>query len=300
MATEKRKTIALNPLKGIQSGVVPSQKKVEAIKSDDVASKSHAAKSRSTVSKKLSAPVGKSNPSLSAKKVVASTKQPAAKEKTGLSKQQSTKSEIKHKTRIADKARGQGSSALANEIFDLELSQITTSFDAVALNEVEQYAAGQKIIKKWSKISLATILLPSTMIEYAAISGIQLKMLHEMSAVYKIPFKADAVKVILGSILGGGVAYFLSDLYTNLLKSIPIVGRPITLISEPLIAYVTTYAVGIVFLEHFENEGSFHDIEIKQFKETIQVKMSEKYKEMIKDKAWSRYKLFPKSKKVTA
>jgi uncharacterized protein (DUF697 family) len=127
--------------------------------------------------------------------------------------------------------------------------------------------------------------LPNTIIEYVVISGIQLKMLRDMSSLYGIPFKADALKVILGSVLGGGIAYFLSDIYSGLVKSIPFVGKPIALLSEPAIAYVTTYAVGFVFLEHFERNGSFDNINLEQMKVSIKNKMAEKYRELLKKKS---------------
>jgi uncharacterized protein (DUF697 family) len=172
----------------------------------------------------------------------------------------------------------------ANDIFDAELSSSSTSFKRAIVVSCNRFEQGERIVQKWSKISLATILLPNTIVEYVVISGIQLKMLRDMSHLYGIPFKADAFKVILGSILGGGVAYFLSDVYSGLVKNIPFVGKPIALLSEPAIAYVTTYAVGFVFLEHFERNGSFDNINLEQMKVSIKAKIAEKYRELLKKK----------------
>jgi hypothetical protein len=40
--------------------------------------------------------------------------------------------------------------------------------------------------------------------------------------------------------------------------------------------------VGYVFLEHFHNKGTFQDIELKHFKESIKNKVSEKYQLLLK------------------
>jgi uncharacterized protein (DUF697 family) len=178
-----------------------------------------------------------------------------------------------------------GKAETANDIFEAELSSSPASFKRAIVVVANRFDQGEQIINKWSKVSLLTIVLPNTIIEYVVISGIQLKMLRDMSSLYGIPFKADALKVILGSVLGGGIAYFLSDIYSGLVKSIPFVGKPIALLSEPAIAYVTTYAVGFVFLEHFERNGSFDNINLEQMKASIKNKMAEKYRELLKKKS---------------
>ena len=172
----------------------------------------------------------------------------------------------------------------ANEIFDAELSSSPKSLKRAIVVTTNRLDRGQQIVNKWSKVSLLTIVLPNTVLEYIVISGIQLKMLRDMSQLYGIPFKADAFKVILGSILGGSVAYFLSDFYSGLVKSVPFVGKPIAFLTEPAIAYVTTYAVGFVFLEHFERQGSFDNIDLGQMKISIKNKIAEKYQELLKKK----------------
>jgi uncharacterized protein (DUF697 family) len=320
MATQKRKTIALNPLRDIQSKVKLADKPVK----DSLVKVSKPApsfKKVTSVTKKVSASVADTKLEKSAikkskavsKSAKHSTPEPLVKATPASSVKRSkapskTQSSAANSDVVASAATEEKLSAAkkgaglegANEIFEAELSLISAPTRDALFSDGGSYAVGKKTVAKWSKISLATIVLPNSLLEYAAISGIQLKMLHELSHAYGIPFKADGVKVIIGSILGGSVAYFLSDLYSNWVKVIPVVGKPIAFLSEPAMAYLTTYAVGVVFLEHFENNGSFQDIELEQIKKSIKLKISEKYKELAQGNKLIGTKRFFSFKNVSA
>lgn len=286
MMVTHRKTIAKNPLMNLKKNTIDSQKKV-------------AATSRTAVVKKKAGTVKVSNSEkASIKKKVTSLsssvtkdekiatrikKAPITPRKKALSKT-ATEITIFDNDPEAIWPKQDTEAKSANEIFDAELSSSPKSLKRAIVVTTNRLDRGQEIINKWSKVSLLTIVLPNTVLEYIVISGIQLKMLRDMSQLYGIPFKADAFKVILGSILGGSVAYFLSDFYSGLVKSVPFVGKPIAFLSEPAIAYVTTYAVGFVFLEHFESQGSFDNIDLGQMKASIKKKIAEKYQELLKKK----------------
>jgi len=285
MATQ-RKTIAKNPLMSLKrNSADPEKKKVRVI-------------SRKTVIKKKASTVQASNSAeVSTKKKGAAPTLPLVEKKISPKTKRAVITPRKQSLRkssteiilldsdlkdvlMSEEVKVES----ANDVFDAELSSSSISFKRPIVVAANRFEQGEQIINKWSKVSLVTIVLPNTVLEYAVISGIQLKMLRDMSHLYGVPFKADALKVILGSILGGGVAYFLSDFYSGLVKSIPFVGKPIALLSEPAIAYVTTYAVGFVFLEHFERNGSFENIKLDQMKVSIKNKIADKYRELLKKK----------------
>jgi uncharacterized protein (DUF697 family) len=295
MAT-KRKTIAKNPLMGIQPRTKVGEKK----KISSALTKPKAVKKRGIVVKKIASKkttaIVKAIPKGKTKKIVAEratnkavriefkkTKDAKASLKPNLSlvKASSSTSIDELETILAKKEFVIES---ANAIFDAEISALSISTKRGILAEADRFERSKKIIVKWSRISLLTIAVPNTVLEYVVISGMQVRMLQEVSRVYGVPFKADAVKVIVGSILGGGIAYFLSDFYSSWVRSIPVVGKPISFLTEPAIAYVTTYAVGLVFLEHFERNGSFQNIDLESIKKSIKEKVNQKYQELLQSK----------------
>jgi uncharacterized protein (DUF697 family) len=169
---------------------------------------------------------------------------------------------------------------------DSELKECTIDVEEkkveIIFDEEQRYAEGHRIVEKWSKISISSFFIPVPLLDFALVSALQVKMLYELSKLYGIPFKMNAVSLIIGSILGGGASYFLSDTYTAIISKVPVVGPPIASFTVPSLAFATTYGVGYVFLEHFHNKGTFQDIELKHFKESIKNKVSEKYQLLLK------------------
>jgi len=295
MATQ-RKTIAKNPLMGIQPRTkVGEKKKVSsALTKSNTAQKQGVAKSK--IATKKTPAKAKAIPIAKTKKIVAERASNKS-VRVGSKKAKDAKAPLKPNLSLVKASSSTSIEELetilhkkefvtesANAIFDAEISALSISTKREILAEADRFEQSKKIIVKWSRISLLTIAVPNTVLEYVVISGIQAKMLQEVSKVYGVPFKADAVKVIVGSILGGSVAYFLSDFYSSWIRSIPIVGKPISFLTEPAIAYVTTYAVGLVFLEHFERNGSFQNIDLESIKKSIKEKVNQKYQELLKSK----------------
>jgi len=301
MATH-RKTIAKNPLMSLKKNPIDAQKKV-AVTSRKAVVKKKAGTVKVSDSGKASTRKKVTSPSSSVNK---GGKIATRIKKVAISPRKKALSKAATEVIIFDNdpegiwPKQDTEAKSANEIFNAELSSSPKSLKRAIVVTTNRFDLGQQIINKWSKVSLLTIVLPNTVLEYIVISGIQLKMLRDMSKLYRIPFKVDAFKVILGSILGGSVAYFLSDFYSGLVKSVPFVGKPIVFLTEPAIAYVTTYAVGFVFLEHFERQGSFDNIDLGQMKASIKNKIAEKYQELLNKKIKSSKKNAPGFEKASA
>src|SRR5690606_18689671 len=91
-----------------------------------------------------------------------------------------------------------------------------------------------------------------------ALTAVQLKMLAEISAVYGVEFKENRGKSILISLLSsaGSTTLAVGSL-GSIIKSIPGFGQWIGGLTLPVIAGGLTYAVGKVFIQHFESGGDF-------------------------------------------
>jgi uncharacterized protein (DUF697 family) len=96
----------------------------------------------------------------------------------------------------------------------------------------------------------------------AAIAALELKMLAEIGKVYGVPFESDRVKPIVGALVG---AYAGTELGygagASLLKSVPIIGSALGVLSVPAFASGVTWAIGKVFITHFASGGTFLDFD---------------------------------------
>ncbi len=122
----------------------------------------------------------------------------------------------------------------------------------------------EQLVRRHIVYAMAGGVIPAPMIDVAAITGIQLKLLTELAKFYDVQFESSSLKNVLGSLVGGigGVSAGLWG--ASLLKSIPIVGSVAGLVMVPILAGASTYAVGNVFIQHFESGGTFLTFDAKK------------------------------------
>lgn len=128
------------------------------------------------------------------------------------------------------------------------------------LEEREEQAVA--ITKNYMMGAMAAGLIPAPAIDLAAITGVQLKMIHALANHYDIEFREHVGKSIIGSVVGGwGVASIATGALFSLMKTIPVIGTTAGIVSLPIVAGASTYALGKVFIQHFESGGTFLDFD---------------------------------------
>jgi uncharacterized protein (DUF697 family) len=124
----------------------------------------------------------------------------------------------------------------------------------------------QEIIKKYMWWSAGAGLIPFPYLDLSAVVGVQIKMLADMSKAYEVEFSANRIKAVVGALLGGlGTEGLSHNFIMRWAKTIPFVGFFVNL-SYPVFAAATTYAVGKVFIQHFESGGTFLDFKPEKVK----------------------------------
>lgn len=118
--------------------------------------------------------------------------------------------------------------------------------------------AAKEIVTSYMYGSIAAGFVPMPLVDAALITAINVKMVHSLSNVYGIKFSKDICKTIIASLIGGSSAVALTHGgLRSLVKVIPFVGNIISYAVMPASAAATTYAVGKVFIQHFEAGGTF-------------------------------------------
>lgn len=149
-----------------------------------------------------------------------------------------------------------------------------TKEETVAANEIivedadqAKLDASNALVKKYMYWSMGAGLLPIPIVDVLSVSGIQIKMLTEISKVYDVKFSKNATKSIIAALLGGISADALSKSYlTSLIKAIPIVGV-VGSVSMPVYSGATTWAIGKVFIQHFATGGTFLNMDPQKVKD---------------------------------
>ena len=78
--------------------------------------------------------------------------------------------------------------------------------EVVEKNPLRRSEQASKIIRNYSLGSMVPSLMPVPLLDLAAVTGIQLKMLHSLSQVYGVEFKEELSRAAISSLIGGTVA----------------------------------------------------------------------------------------------
>jgi uncharacterized protein (DUF697 family) len=124
-------------------------------------------------------------------------------------------------------------------------------------------AGAMHIVREYMGWSTGAGLIPIPLVDLAAISLVEIKMIHSLARLYGVPFQRGAAKSIIGALIGGGGTYVLAAPAASVVKMVPIVGSIAGMITEPAIAAAATYALGKVFIQHFESGGTLLDFNIR-------------------------------------
>ncbi len=113
------------------------------------------------------------------------------------------------------------------------------------------------IVRNHVLVSMGVGLIPFPLLDLAGLAGVQLNMLRKLAKSYGVPFSRDIGKHLIGSLTGGVVSVPVGGGLASLVKCIPLVGTLTGLIAMPAAGGAATYAVGKVFIQHFESGGTF-------------------------------------------
>lgn len=125
----------------------------------------------------------------------------------------------------------------------------------------------ESIVKKYMLGSLGIGIVPYPVIDMAVLAGLQLKMLHSLSKVYKIELSDELARQVLTSCLSSATSVSLSLNVTDLLRFLPVYGWLIKGVSTSAFAGAFTFAIGKLYIQHFESGCTFLTLDPQQVKD---------------------------------
>ena len=115
--------------------------------------------------------------------------------------------------------------------------------------------------------SLGVGLIPFPLIDAVAILITQVRMLKKLSDHYGIACSENRVKILVTSLIGGIDSGLIGGkLLISMTKLVPGIGAFLGMTAMSALSGSVTYAVGQVFIQHFESGGTFLDFDPKKVK----------------------------------
>lgn len=132
---------------------------------------------------------------------------------------------------------------------------------------VARALSAESKIKSYVIASVAAAIVPVPLFDIAAVTAIQLRMIQKLSHLYGTPFSESAVRNVITALAGGVLGYGVgAAVAISMTKAIPGIGWMLGMVSMPVVAGGTTYAIGRAYLKHFEEGGSVFDFDVESMR----------------------------------
>jgi uncharacterized protein (DUF697 family) len=142
------------------------------------------------------------------------------------------------------------------------------------MNEKQRTAT--KKVRNYMWWSMGAGLVPLPFLDLVAISGVQLRMVSEIARIYQVPFKENRSKSIIAALVGTLVPQSLAcSVVGSALKAIPAVGAIAGASTMALSSGASTWAIGKVFIQHFEAGGTFLNFDPETVREYFRTQFEE-------------------------
>lgn len=138
--------------------------------------------------------------------------------------------------------------------------------EQTAEKDIESKEEVDKAIRQYTIGSMGVGLIPVPLIDIAALTAVQLKLLHRMANIYQKPFVQSEVKPLLTALVGSTITVSVARTLSSLVKFVPLIGSTTGMMTMPVLAGASTYAVGKAFKFHFDAGGSFSDFNKEKMK----------------------------------
>jgi uncharacterized protein (DUF697 family) len=131
---------------------------------------------------------------------------------------------------------------------------------------MSQRAQADAIIRSHVLWSVGGGLIPVPLVDFAAVTAIQLEMLQQLAHLYGVDFSRSNGKAFVSALTGTTIA----RLGASLIKAIPGIGTMIGGASMALTSGASTYAVGQVAINHFSSGGTLSNFVEEQVREVYE------------------------------
>lgn len=151
------------------------------------------------------------------------------------------------------------------------IERTSVTEDSVTTDTTDRRQSAMDIVARSTLYCAVATRLPFWWATSPSITGLQLKMLSEISSVYGVEFNQDLAKPMIASVAGGILNLVISENpLTLMLKTwvvaIPVVGIPLRFGIGPVTVAAYTYVLGRAFIRHYEAGGTYHDFSVANFR----------------------------------
>lgn len=129
-----------------------------------------------------------------------------------------------------------------------------------------EHSAREMVVKRFARMTMGTALIPLPLVDWVAGTAVQMKMIKTLAELYRVEFSEQRTRAIIGSLIGG---FHIGLLTGSLFKVVPVIGLAGGVASSAALSYGITYALGVIFIRHFEAGGTLLDFNTQKARQAF-------------------------------
>jgi len=138
------------------------------------------------------------------------------------------------------------------------------------VDKAERLDQASAIISNKCKWSAAAGFIPVPYLDLAGLAAVQVKMVSELAELYGKTVKQEALKTTIATMLGTlTTAGLAAPVALSTLKLVPGLGALAGGLGMGAVGAAASYAVGKVFVNHFEGGGTLANFDVDKIKEDL-------------------------------
>jgi uncharacterized protein (DUF697 family) len=146
-------------------------------------------------------------------------------------------------------------SAAAASVPPAAKSQLPAARKPAGRWAAERRSAARKIVERHRTYAAVGGLFPLPVVNIAGVTAINMRMVKQLSDLYRVPFERDRTRSMIIGLMGGAVPTGLGAATASTLVFVVPGSALFGLAVCAIFAGALTRGIGLVFLEHFENES---------------------------------------------
>lgn len=127
----------------------------------------------------------------------------------------------------------------------------------------EKSSAAMNLVRAHMAAAAVAGILPVPLLDIAALGAIQLRMLRKLAALYEVEFSDQRAKTIIGALVGVGIT---GGAFGFLRMLVPGTAKIFLGLGAITLPPASTYALGRVFIQHFESGGTIWTFDLSRAK----------------------------------
>jgi len=139
-----------------------------------------------------------------------------------------------------------------------------TDVSVASTVDVSTEVATDHIVRNHALMAAGLGLLPVPLVDLVTVGATQLVMIRKLSKCYDLPFSQHRAKALISALIGAGQTGLI---LTSVGKWIPGIGGVGLTVATAVTAGGLTYAIGQVFVRHFEMGGTLLDLDATAMKD---------------------------------